>query len=736
MAITAQFRPTQHVYTPTYQPLPWEKLGPVAMQMQQEHMAGLQQYADVDSGLEEVTSASPESDKAAVQELVAGYKGDLEGLLKNSPEARSPEFQLGLRKVISKVKGNKFLQDTAHNAQMEQSWAKKLADPNVIDQDKFELEQEYAKYQKLGTMNYGKLAEPQVAERQDYSTRLEAMGKGFARETVGLQEGVRLDEVAFKYGLSQNADGTFNVDRIPEGFLKNEGQSLIRDAKYRAAVKGTDFQEELKALYLTETVPLVLQYSGMKDKIVGGTNVNVNIPDKYDVPSPSTGIETGVAVNIPGASETAQHISDRNAEDNFAIQEIDNQLATIDPDSPMYPIVEQRKLDIEADIKDRNDKLQEAKAELDYDNSIKESVLDGYFYYSPDTDYAPDEDLSVHFEPLAYGPTDEMIQLEDFDQDGILNIEDLARNTDAIAYYVDTNAGASTSDIDPTTTMSAEELRLYKTGERAQNYLQEYDKTKGLDVYKNVKKSHSVAADINNKLDNLVEDKFGTAEHSAFSFSSIAPQIGKDLADSYGPNKEQWVVMDTDAKGEIIGKAKKKPNSVEFKQFSTAEVPGLGHQIFDVRDPDTGKEYKVYNTSRRGDMESLGAEVMRKNDIHKDKNPGPNKINAFIEGFRMVHPGVASSVDRTNVGVQDPRPIYEPGNNRLLGYTQRLEKNGVEYWTVTYEKTPGKGDWITLGADPDQEGGNLIMSRNKVLAVFDAIMDSSKSVEATNKMNL
>lgn len=280
MAITANFRPAQHVYQSTYEPFPFQDIAPIAMRMQQEYTAGIGAAGELESFVSGLPVASADSERAVGKMEEA--KEQVRGILGKTPDARSPEFHMNLRKVESDIKGDPFWKVTAANATKEQEWKKAISDENLTDANRWQLEKEFARYQQLGSEEYGLLSDATAPEYVDYQNRLEDLAGGFLKEgwqesletdefkRSGGQKGVDPNKVASVLGL-QILNGKIVMGTgIPQWFYNSEdGAQLKRDAEYLYDnMKAQDPESEVTqdqvedSLYYDTAARLIEKHSG------------------------------------------------------------------------------------------------------------------------------------------------------------------------------------------------------------------------------------------------------------------------------------------------------------------------------------------------------------------------------------------------------------------------------------------------------------------------------------------
>lgn len=280
MAITANFRPAQMGQFQTgYTPFPFEDIAPIAMRMQQEYTAGV----GVAGELESFVGGLPMSKKATKsgmgEQKMAEAKEKVRGVLQKTPDARSPEFHMNLRKVESDIKNDPFWKITAANAAKEPAWENAINDPNITDANKWDLMTKYAGYQASDESEV--LGDPTTAEYVDYNARLEIMAEDYtptgwqkSLETgefkqSGGRKGIDPARVASGLGLTLIGN-KLGFGTIPAWFAGTaEGAQLDRDARYQYdMIRAQDPETEhtlesvKNAIYYDTAAKLVEKYSG------------------------------------------------------------------------------------------------------------------------------------------------------------------------------------------------------------------------------------------------------------------------------------------------------------------------------------------------------------------------------------------------------------------------------------------------------------------------------------------
>ncbi len=278
MAITAGFRPAQHTYQSTYEPFPFEQIAPIAMRMQQEYTAGIGAAGELESFVGGLPMAKADAGKGELKMEEAKEK--VRGVLQSTPDARSPEFHMNLKKAESDIKNDPFWKITAANSVKEKEWESAINNPNITDANKWALMTKYAKYQDVGAEG-GLLGDATTAKYVDYNTRLETMAEGYLPTgwqtslenneftQSGGQKGIDPARVASGLGLVLKGN-RLEFGTIPSWFTgTEEGAQLERDARYQydmIRIQDPETEHTLEsiknAIYYDTAAKLVEKYSG------------------------------------------------------------------------------------------------------------------------------------------------------------------------------------------------------------------------------------------------------------------------------------------------------------------------------------------------------------------------------------------------------------------------------------------------------------------------------------------
>jgi hypothetical protein len=732
MAITPNFRPAQHVYQSTYEPLPFKEIAPIAMQMQQEYNQGAQAWSDTSSYVEGLEVSSSEADQEAARNKLGVLRKNLESTRDNNPDFRSSEFNMGLRKIIADTKNDKFWETTAHNAKMEQEWKKAILDPNLTEAGKFELERTYNTFKQLGSEGYGKLEAPTQIKSEDWRGELEKAGHNFVREStqtldpetglVTTTSGVRPTEVAALYGFETNDNLSYlKFNGIPPELLNSPyGTTLKMDARLAANKNGTSYEEELNKLYVSATSKLIPQLSGMSEDI-GVDSQSTKTPN--NVPGGGTFSQRGNAIEAYDKPISVQEVREGNKADLATLEGYQKELATLDPNTnpTLYKYRQQQIEDLKGDIEEREQLEKTSKAAIDYDNRSNKIALDGLFYYMDEEsrkDYLSDNerDWSTDFEGFI-----------DFNGDSKVTTSDLKENVAAINYYRDM---ISSKEYNPANygLLSPYQQEMYNNGQKAYSALAKLDSKEGIDRVKEIEKVGEGLRKLDKELDTDLKSNAATIKYTNYVIGDITagvdPGASQALNDLYTPTVA-WTITDPST-GKVIKDIDDMPKTLDFKMVSSGEIPKQGYKFTGV-DKD-GKTWIASTKTVPEIGERLGTALMKRNNIAdpKNKNASETMKGAFYDGFRMRYPGMAESVDRTiNNG---SRTIYDPITHKKAAVVNKVVPDNNEnltYWTITYNND--KNEPTIIG----KEG--RINDRNKVLALLDYIMLTPEQVQDIEK---
>jgi hypothetical protein len=680
MGITAQFRPAQHTYQSTYDPYPFKELAPLAMKFQQENMAGMNKMLATNQLI--AGSVIANADQARGAEKIEELTERVSGVRDKNKSFRSPEFNMNLNKVLSDFKGDKWFQKSAHNAAMEREYATALQAPGN-PADKFALQQEFEKYQELGSEGYGLLSKPTLPERKDAVPWLDKVGARYKEhgekfvsydeqgnpQTTEAWRGTLMDEIARGYGYDFNPKtGKLTQTGYAGGFLNSdEGRTMQRDAAWAAEVNGTDINEEFNALYQDVTVPMIEAYHRSVGSDVPVTTKRTTEDGKgmYTI--------TGGTIhdpNVPTSMNDSKRL-DKNAQ--IEIEALDAKLANLTEGDPSIKYWQQERNDLVNDMEERASRITATKNDMGYDKQKDQLVLDAF----EGTIYGNDLELANEMlDKIAYVQSvkaDERFEGFDFlsEEDG--------------------PAGASF------------DLERYNEGEAI------IEDLKTMDYWSDVKKITRKTNNLNNKLDDKLDIKAAGITSEQLPMSGFDKRYKEQFLDAYRPASE-WTVIDKDGKY-LDDDEKPASNKVKVKTVYKDEVKGLGY-VFTMVNTETGAEYQASSLSVQGIGEEMGKSLMKKYPVGSAK---------WTDGARMVYPGYSRDVNRL-VANGDPRTIFKVGENREIASVRKIVDGGTRY-EVTY------GDGIVLENVPN---------KNTLLAILDildepATSDTEEIEELLNK---
>jgi len=293
MAISKYFRPTQHVYQPTYQPLPFKELAATTGLMQNKYEQNVQNLADTAEFAETLPRASFQ-EKSAEQKLeeTRARLGELREKTSSGMDTISPEFNLELGRLVKDIKSDPFWKAAAHNAKMEPLYKKAIYDDSAPIQNRWPLMKQLQNAA-LASENGEEvlLSEPSVPEYVDYQKRLEEysdnfMPSGYKKDRITGEwisttsgEGVDPRLVANILGIDITEDGYGLKNGIPTAFyMSDAGEQLRRDAQFKYDNLDPELKEEVSlrdmenAIYIDAASKLIPKYSGYttEEGIKGG----------------------------------------------------------------------------------------------------------------------------------------------------------------------------------------------------------------------------------------------------------------------------------------------------------------------------------------------------------------------------------------------------------------------------------------------------------------------------------
>lgn len=304
MAISKYFRPTQHVYQPTYQPLPFKELAATTGLMQNKYEQNVQNLADTAEFAETLPRASFQ-EKAAEQKLeeIRERLGELREKTSSGMDTISPEFNLELGRLVKDIKSDPFWKAAAHNTKMEPMYKKAIYDDSKPIQNRWQAIKNLQSAA-IASENGEEvlLPEPVVPEYVDYQKRLEEyadnfMSSGYKKDRITGEwisttsgEGVDPRLVANILGIDITEDGYGLKNGIPTAFyMSDAGEQLRRDAQFRYDNLDPELKEEVSlrdmenAIYIDTASKLIPKYSGYttEEGIRGSGKESANFSDAF-----------------------------------------------------------------------------------------------------------------------------------------------------------------------------------------------------------------------------------------------------------------------------------------------------------------------------------------------------------------------------------------------------------------------------------------------------------------------